>query len=180
MWLSFTVSDTMIEKAVKIRQERDEKYGNIFQEKATDKRWVGDLGEIVFNWWLKQNGISGFQWHLNNAAGKSDFTINDITIDVKTVKRKVPPRRHYTAQITARHAAMKLDELFFCSYEFEKKVMWLLGGISKNDFMQVAELHKEGNKVHDAYEIREGHQIYNAYIHYLTPPLEWIKRFNKI
>jgi hypothetical protein len=55
-------------------------------------RCVGDLGEIAFNDWLKTNPIAEFQWHLDNAAGKSDFTVLRIGSEVKTMKRKAPLR----------------------------------------------------------------------------------------
>ncbi|MFC4160727.1 hypothetical protein [Chitinimonas lacunae] len=43
---------------------RNRQYGNIYAEAATDERWVGDLGEMVFNSWLKHEGIQGFEWVL--------------------------------------------------------------------------------------------------------------------
>ena len=136
------VTDDQIAKAGEIRKTRDEQYGNIYQEVDTDLGWVGDLGEICFNNWLKSKGLTGFIWHLNNAAGKPDFTINDIRVDVKTVKRKVQPRMDYTAQITAKHKDSPVDELFFLSYEFQKKRLWMLGGISQKDFLSRATYYK--------------------------------------
>lgn len=169
------VTDDQIAKAETIRKTRDEQYGNIYQEVDSDLRWVGDLGEICFNNWLKGNGLIGFKWHLNNAAGKPDFTINGIRVDVKTVKRKVPPRMDYTAQITAKHKDSPVDELFFISYEFQKKRLWLLGGISKKNFLARATYYQAGDSVHANYIIREGHEIYNAPIEFLVSPDEWIK-----
>lgn len=45
------------ERAKQIRAERDRQYGNIYVEAATNKRWVGDLGEMVFNSWLRHESI---------------------------------------------------------------------------------------------------------------------------
>ncbi len=81
-------------------------------EADTDLRWVGDLGEICFNIWLKKNNTINFKWHLDNVAEKPDFTIGDKRVDIKSVKRKVAPRSIYTAQITARHSEYLIDELF--------------------------------------------------------------------
>lgn len=111
-WIMILVSPEWEQHAQTIRKKRDELYGNIFTEEESDQRWVGDLGEICFNHRLKQNGLTGFEWHLNNATGKPVFTIGQIRIDVKTVKRKVPPRPDYTAQITARHKDHPIDQLF--------------------------------------------------------------------
>ncbi|SFS83763.1 hypothetical protein SAMN04487906_1826 [Zhouia amylolytica] len=168
------VTPEQIAKAIKIRKSRDEQYGNIYHEVDSDLRWVGDLGEICFNKWLKGKGLTGFEWHLDNAAGKPDFTINGVKIDVKTVKRKVPPRMNYTAQITARHKDTPVDELFFFSYEFQIKRLWFLGGIKKKDFLKKADYFKAGDRVHSNYVIREGHEIYNAPIEILLKPDDWI------
>lgn len=166
----------MIQKAISIREQRDKLYGNIFEEVSGDLRWVGDLGEICFNQWLKQNGVLGFTWYLDNAAGKPDFVLYGKRVDVKTVKRKVPPRPDYTAQITARHKSYPIDELFFLSYEYSINKMWLLGGIDKPSFLKKAFYYKEGDRVHGDYTIRKGHEIYNAPINLLINPTAWISQ----
>ena len=178
-FLSFSISEKLINSAKAIREKRDAQYGNIFLEFETDLRWVGDLGEICFNWWLKQNQINQFHWHLDNAAGKPDFTVNGKRIDVKTVKRKVPPQPHYTAQITGRHKDSSIQELFFCSYEYQINRMWFLGGISKVKFLESAIYYKAGDQVHSNYSIREGHEIYNTKIEFLTEPNRWIEELIK-
>jgi hypothetical protein len=175
--ITYQVLPSWEERAMDIRQKRDAQYPNIYLEEPTDMRWVGDLGEIVFNHWMKEEGIGGFEWHLDNAAGKPDFTVNGIRIDVKTVKRKVPPEPHYTAQITARHISHPIDELFFLSYEFLKKKMWLLGGAKMSAFIQFARYYGEGEYVHKDYQIRKGHEIYNGEISLLESPESWITQF---
>lgn len=160
-----------------MRADRDRQYGNIYTEATTDERWVGDLGEMVFNSWLKHESIQGFEWVLNDAAGQPDFvTALDIRIGIKTVKRKVPPREEYTAQITARHAMEPIDQFFFMTYEIIKRRMWLLGGIYRERFLTEAQYYGAGEWVHANYQIRQGHEIYNIEIAKLTPPRDWIKQ----
>ncbi len=179
-WIYYDVSPKSEEKAIEIRKSRDKLYKNIFDEEESDLRWVGDLGEIWFNSWLKTNGISDFEWHLDNAAGKPDFTINNIRIDIKTVKRKVPPKAFYTAQITSRHQTHPIDELFFMSYEYQIRRLWFLGGIKLKDFIAKAKFYKEGDDVHSNYKIRKGHEIFNAEIALLESPDRWIKNLIQI
>ena len=180
--MSFAVIDVteqMETKAQNIRLERDKIYGNIYVEKDTDLRWVGDLGEICFNQWLKQEGFCDYHWHLRNSAGNPDFTLGDIKIDIKTVKRKVPPKADYTAQITGRHKDSPADELFFYSYQYLVKKMWLLGGISKTAFISKAQHYKGGENVHSNYQIREGHEIYNAPLSILISSDKWISNLKE-
>lgn len=174
-WISVPVSVHFEEKAKAIRADRDRQYGNIFTEEATDERWVGDLGEIVFNSWLKHNNIADFQWILDGTAGAPDFvTAMNIRIGVKTVKRAVPPQAHYTAQITAQHAHEPIEQFFFMTYEINKKLMWLLGGLDKDTFLKQAKYYQAGDQVHSNYIIRQGHEIYNIEISKLVKPNTWI------
>ncbi|WP_018414921.1 hypothetical protein [Teredinibacter turnerae] len=36
------------------RAKRDRLYGNIYSERETDERWIGDLGEFAFKSWLNK------------------------------------------------------------------------------------------------------------------------------
>lgn len=174
-WVSLLLTPEEEAEAKKIRVDRDRQYGNIYDEADTDERWVGDLGEIAFNSWLSHKGIQNFNWILNNAAGQPDFvTAKGVRIGVKTVKRKVPPRADYTAQITARHAHEPIDQFFFMSYEIAQRRMWLLGGIDRERFLKEARYYGEGEWVHDNYQIRRGHEIYNIEISKLARPNDWI------
>jgi len=160
-----------------MRVERDRQYGNIYTEAATDERWVGDLGERAFNSWFKHEGIQGFKWVRDDAAGQPDFvTAQNVRIGVKAVKRKVPPREGYTAQITARHIEEPIDQFFFMTYEIAKRRMWLLGGIDRERFLMESRYYGAGEWVHENYQIRPGHEIYNIEIGKLIQPKEWITR----
>ncbi|WP_206602940.1 hypothetical protein [Leptolyngbya ohadii] len=168
------VSEETITQAKSIRDGRDKQYRNIFREYTTDDRWVGEVGEICFKDWLAQSSSLPFEWITENAAGKADFVANGKAIGVKTVKRKVPMKPDYTAQITARHAEESVDYFFFCCYEFPRQQLWLLGGLDKDSFLKKARYYSEGESVHPNYQIRPGHEIYNIQVDHLTRPLKWL------
>jgi|GEM_PF-2997143 len=174
-WISVTILPKHEERAKRMRAERDQQYENIYVEADTDERWVGDLGEIVFDSWFKHEGVSDCEWILNDAAGQPDFvTALNIRIGVKSVKRKVPPKENYTAQITARHADEPIDHYFFMTYEIAKRRMWLLGGIDRDRFLREARYYKAGEWVHKNYQVRKGHEIYNIEIDKLIAPEIWL------
>ena len=176
-WISVDLRAENEARAKAIRAERDRQYGNIYQEAATDERWVGDLGELVFDRWLRHRKVAGYQWILEGTAGAPDFRLQSgVRIGVKTVKRKVPPQAGYTAQITARHTREPIEQFFFMTYEIKIRRMWLLGGIDKQSFLAGARYHGAGDKVHDNYTIRQGHEIYNIDMARLVPPDEWLGR----
>lgn len=176
-WLSIDLKEGAEDWAKQFREERDKRYGNIFSEEETDRRWTGDLGERVFDRWLRHHRVQGYQWIQEGAAGAPDFILPDGTrVGVKTVKRKVPPALGFTAQITARHADEPTTQFFFLSYEFRIRRMWLLGGIYKPTFLEQAIYYPPGSQVHRNYTIREGHEIYNIGIDKLTTPMLWLQK----
>jgi hypothetical protein len=174
-WIFVEIPPKFELQARELRAERDLQYGNIFTEQSTDERWVGDLGEIAFKSWLKHSGVVDFEWIKNDAAGKPDFTIATVRIGIKTVKRSVAPKVGYTAQITAQHTEEPTDHYFFMTYEIAKKRMWLLGGIDKEKFLNLAKYYSAGEWVHPNYQVRPGHEIYNIEMEKLVRPDSWLK-----
>lgn len=173
-WIECRPCDEMVAKARDLRERRDRLHPNIFAEHATDCKWVGELAELCVCSWLHAEGLSGI-WHQANAVGKSDITCLRQQIGVKAVKRKVPMRPEYTAQISARHAREKSDWFFFCCYEINRGVMVLLGGISPAVFLSEATYLAAGHQVHAKYTIRPGHEIYNAPVAALKGPSPWLE-----
>lgn len=173
--VTIDVTEEHIEFAKKIRSERDSLYGNIYEEKETDMRWVGDLGEIIVNSLFNMCRPKETEWHLDDVLSKPDFTFCGITIDVKTVKRKVPIKISYTAQITARHINTPVEYLVFTSYEFTKNKLHILGAISKHEFVETADYFGAGDSVHKDYKIREGHEIYLMKIENMTPFRDFVR-----
>lgn len=178
-WISLPIDRHWESKARGMRAQRDQLYGNIYAESVGDERWVGELGEMAFRGWLNHRGCRNFRWIQEDAAGKPDFIIGEgVRVGIKTVKRSGPPKPDYTAQISAQHAREPVDQLFFFSYEFRPRVMWLLGGISHHDFMRFAKFYRDGEWVHENYQVR-GHDIYNTSFQHLTPPDEWLAQIIK-
>jgi hypothetical protein len=173
-WRFVPIAEKLEDEAKAIRVIRDQQYGNIYKEAPSDARWMGDLGEIVFNKWLLHNHVEGFKWIQHETAGKPDFRLkNGTRIGVKLVKRTVPPQLEYGIQISAAHSHEAVDHFFFTMYEFKKRTMWLLGGIDRNEFLATARYYKEGKWVHPHYQVRD-HDIYNNEISRLQRPDEWI------
>ncbi|HST60944.1 MAG TPA: hypothetical protein VLK84_19735 [Longimicrobium sp.] len=168
------MSDEIIHQAQQIRARRDAQYTNIFREAATDLRWVGEIGELCFYYWLREHAPGNGRWIREQAAGKPDFIIHGQAIGMKTVKRQVAFRRGYTAQITAKHAHEPVEQFFFASYEQPRKRLWLLGGITRTAFLKHARYHAAGEQVHAHYPVRDQHAIYNIVDEHLTPPLPWL------
>ncbi len=168
-------SQETIARAKELRAQRDERYGNIYVEADTDYRWAGEIGEIGFDTWLHRQGLTDYEWVLEDVAGKPDFVICGATVGVKTVKRKVRMQPDYTAQITARHAHEPVDFFFFTCYEFPRQRLWLLGGIERDRFLREARYYGPGEWVHPHYQIRSGHEIYNIEVSHLITPAEWLR-----
>lgn len=173
--VTFKVTDEMIAEAKKIREERDSKYGNIYEEKETDMRFVGEIGEIIVNNALNMVSKEFTEWHTGDVIGKPDFTFCGRTLDVKTVKRQVPIKPWYKAQITGKHANTPMDDILFTCYEVPKKELHILGVMEKQEFLKKAQYFGEGEFVHPNYQIRKGHEIYAVMISQMTPIRDYLR-----
>ena len=173
-WLEFFVNDRMIEEAKNMSDKGDNTYStNLYTEVETDWRWVGFLGELVFSLMCYELDIPA-KWHKELGAGKTDFNIFDYSIGVKTVKRTVPMKLSYEAQISKRHADEPSTDYFFCCYEIETNRMIMLGGMKRKQYLEQAKFYSEGEFVHPKYQIRQGHSIYNLEVSKLTKPIDWL------
>jgi len=164
----------MIAAAQRMRRERDKLYGNIYGEVETDLRWVGEIGELCFDQWLQRQESVTHEWILEDVAGRPDFLIGRTPVGMKTVKRNVPMQPNYSAQITARHATEPVSDFFFACYEIGAQRLVLLGGITRELFLQQARYYGPGDAVHANYIIRPGHEIYNIEVRHLIPPMQWL------
>ncbi|HEU0079087.1 MAG TPA: hypothetical protein VFQ76_15645, partial [Longimicrobiaceae bacterium] len=156
-WLVVPVGGAVVQRAREMRAERDARYPNLYDEHETDLRWVGEVGEICLYRWLAERAPGAGRWIREDAAGKPDFVVHGHAVGMKTVKRQVPFRPGYTAQITARHAAEPVEHFFFASYEVPRRRLWLLGGISRARFLERARRHGAGERVRPNFERILGH-----------------------
>jgi len=177
-WISIEVGEVVLNRARALRALRDERYGNIFGEAASDMRWIGEVGEIIMAGWLAERHTAGagwaYYWATSKVCGEPDFWIGTSSVDVKTVKRASAMKPEYTAQVTARHTQEDVDYFFFTTYIVSERKLLLLGGIDRAQFLSSARYYGAGQWVHTYYQIRPGHEIYNIGVANLTPPLIWL------
>jgi hypothetical protein len=189
-WLVYDVPASWVEWAKDERARRDVVFRNrnIFRERATDQRWVGELGELVLNWWLESEGVAQVEWIRNNPAGQPDFRVNGVAVGAKTVKRSVPFQKDYCGQVTGDHINEPVEFFFFMSYQYQfydpairRKAdcsrMWLIGGCTRTHFAEEA-VRTEGpatDPCNPAYRIAAGHVIFNARERIFQPPRAWLE-----
>lgn len=182
--ITFDVPDDVIQKALHIREQRDKLFGNYFSIADKDMRHCGEIGEIMLWRALQQAAGPYAQWHHEGKVkNEPDFTVFGRTFDLKTVKRKVPMRLNYEAQVSAKQIHTPVDDYVFACYEYPTQKLHVLGAISKPHFFEKAQYFGEGEQVHKDYKIREGHDIYNirinqlnAFRHYLQHNKEIVRQ----
>ncbi|MDR6219043.1 hypothetical protein [Deinococcus soli (ex Cha et al. 2016)] len=163
------VTRDMREWAAGVRAERDQEFGNYYAVGDADMREAGELGELAFDLWLREAGCAAHHWETERVRGAEDFRLGTQRIDIKTVKRAVPMRDTYTAQITAKQGTEGLTHLVFATYEVPSSTLLLLGIISVEEFRQSARYYGPGEQVHAKYTVRDQHGIYNIETRRLTP-----------
>lgn len=177
-WFTTRVDDSAIRQAQVMMQNGDAIFANnLFVEETGDARWVGFLGEFLFNEWLGgMTADENFVW-FNDAdgAGLTDFQVFGRGVGIKSVKRSVPMRPSYEAQISTRHAKEPSDYYVFGCYETSSRLFHILGAIGREEYLRKARHYRAGEYVHPKYQIRPGHEIYNAPVSILTPCDVWIR-----
>lgn len=176
-WVSMAVDEGVKDLARKDRARRDQRYENHFREEPEDVRWLGMVGKLLLARWLTDRRVR-FDWIHKTGYNMPDLQIHGepgmATVTVKTVKRQGRIDPAYTAGLSARHAREEVSHFFFCSYDVPADAIWLLGGITKEGFLEGARYYAAGEEVHKSYTIREGHEIYNIPIGQLLPPVAWL------
>lgn len=80
----------------------------------------------------------------NGFDGGVDININNTTIDIKTMGRKVYPKPNYINNLVASQLKYDVDAYLFCSYHKKDYVLTVCGWIDKESFKKKAKLYKEG------------------------------------
>ena len=153
--------------------DRNGRFRNVYAGSPTDAPWVGDLGEILFDRWLREDGRLSVEWNTTNVVGSADFNVNGQRVGLKTVKRAGQPKLSYTSCISARHIDEPADAFAFASYELAERRLWILGVIHRDDFARLAERFGPGEMVHAWYRVPDGHSILNISNSELGDPLAW-------
>lgn len=175
MWPMFYAPTRGIQVAQSLREARDRIYSDLYYVEDTDLRWAGDLAELMVSEHLQHQLGPTVTWHNElNAAGKPDITVGDVRIGVKCVKRSVCMRPSYSAQISARHKAEDVDFFLFTSYWYPRRLLYVLGLIEPARFLRHAKYYGPGEWVHPAYQVRDGHGIYNAPVKPLVDYWDWL------
>lgn len=134
----FFVTEEMEAWAKARRAARDKRYGNRYPLKPGKKdwRWIGDACErITYNWLTKRTSEKAI-WIQDTPANNADIVFRDKTIDVKGKHNEWGPRPEYFVDITIDQIENNpSDYYFFCWYMMGSGNVYLLGGISHNDFM---------------------------------------------
>lgn len=123
----------------------NEAYNGTTLLKGGTGQYVGYIGEAVFGKWLTDSGIP-FDY-IGNDSFDADFSVQDVTFDVKTKNRTVLPRDDYCA-----HIPMSQREQETIFYVFTSVLMVknraaccdLMGFISKEQFWAKCEDVKAG------------------------------------
>lgn len=97
---------------------------------------IGFLGEII---------VAEYFGGIIQNTYDYDIIINNKKIDVKTKKTTVIPEPNYLASVAAYNTKQKCDSYYFVRIDLDKKVGYLLGGLSKKSFFEKAVFYKEGD-----------------------------------
>lgn len=82
----------------------------------------------------------------HEADGGVDINVNRLTLDVKTMERKVDPKPNYVNNVVGLQSHYKTDAYIFCSINIQNKMLTVCGWIDKPTFLNIATFTPKGNK----------------------------------
>jgi hypothetical protein len=152
-WITMEIDEGDEFKASNLVVKSLGKFYNRFKERdeiRKQRMFIGYIGAIKFNQFLNLKNIR-HDVHWFNEDGSPDtfdFRINDKTIDIKTLKRTVNPQEYYRADVIGgEHGEHGRICNYYCfiSFNLTTKKVFLLGGISYNEFYKFANFRKKGS-----------------------------------
>ena len=163
---------------LKIEESNRENLKSRFQTDIFNNHKNGFIGELGFKLWLDSKNIKYIQKTYSQqwkSPDISDFEINGELIEIKTLVGTTVPCHHFYVNVNEKQMRARIcDTFFFNHYNRITKTLWIVGFISKSDFMKKSILKKKGT-VSEKIVIYDN--VYNMRIEQLNPPLEF---FNAI
>jgi len=102
---------------------------------------VGSLGEEIFaKVYPHAERINNYDYDFLLYGG----TDRELTVDVKTKERTVPPRLHYECSVNTMNGKQKCDWYVFAQVLKGYKQGWLLGGVKALDYFEHSTYHLKG------------------------------------
>jgi hypothetical protein len=110
-----------------------------------EKQFLGKLAESMVCEYM-----TGKELELKDDGfdGGVDFVFEGIKVDVKSMGRNVFTKEHYENNFIDDQKEYKTDMLVFTSINKKKQVLEICGWLSKEEFLEVAEFHKQGQKIY--------------------------------
>lgn len=131
--LTIKITNEQIERAKKL-YPFDELKGSIMKGSSNI---FGALGEILI--YDKYKDMFDVEF---KSTYDYDLTIDGYRVDVKTKRTTVCPKEYYLCSIT--HSKQDCDFYFFVRILTDLSIGYLLGYISKDNFLKFAEYKKKG------------------------------------
>lgn len=82
----------------------------------------------------------------HEADGGVDINYNGLTIDVKTMERKVEPKPNYVNNVVGLQSHYKTNAYIFCSINTQNKMLTVCGWLDKSKFLELATFTPKGEK----------------------------------
>ena len=126
--------------------------GNEFTKDLKNPNRVlqGRLGEICFQKYFKKQGYN--LKRISDIDHHADFIMKDKSenkrIEIKTRGGSYKPKENYLVDLLAYQKHYKFDKVFFCYLDNKNQLMYLIGGLNKEDFYNKAIFCPAGSNAH--------------------------------
>lgn len=130
-----SITDEMREKA---KQESHSYENNLINSIRDGKgTYAGCLGEEMLH--------KVYPFLIRENTYQYDFSYNNLTFDVKTKERTVPPKLFYECSVNTMNGKQDVDHYIFSQVHNSYEFGWLLGSIRTDKYFKQAEFFPKGS-----------------------------------
>lgn len=182
-WPVIETTLAMHREAQEIRARRANAGGIIYTTadgiKMNAKRWLGELGPIAIEQWLRECGVLDADWIRRKHRYSADFTLGEdhAQVRVRTTQR-ASPTPDYFVGLNERHAKhpRETNYLVACFNPRNLRLV-IVGGIQLGELWDLSTFRKDGEEIeveHATLKMGYGGGLRDVTIAQLVPPKVWL------
>jgi hypothetical protein len=158
-FLVVLITPRMIAQAkVRYRRKMQATKGSTYHRDLTPDLWLGDLGEMVIDQYLKFHKIE-YKWQSDPLEGiyEPDFDVAGIITEIKCQSINHTPRPHYWVNVRRSSALnnTKAQHYVWLIFHQEEMTMYLAGYMGRGMFMRDSKLQRKGERITERNTVKE-------------------------
>ncbi len=130
--------------------------GSSYDRDLTRDKWLGDLGEMVINQYLKYHKVD-HDWQADGDIFATDFNVAGFKTEVKCQTINYKPQSNYWLNVRRDSALANTlaQHYVWTLFRPEEMILYLVGYMGRSMFMRDSVLFTKGQRITGSFEVLE-------------------------